>query len=135
MTMLTGLVLVVALGAIAHYSGAVSANAGGSGRYSPVDDVASVEAGGEYAIDVVANDKGVREGDGDRVLIVSSPSCGFVRRENGVIRYSADSYCRGPQKVTYCVARGDDCETAVLTLDVRPPRLAVADEGRSAATN
>ena len=62
MTILTGVVLTVALGAVAQ-RGDVFSNFGQGDAFSLRDDVITVAAGESYLIDVVANDVGATPED------------------------------------------------------------------------
>lgn len=112
MTILTGVVLTVALGVVAQRSELI----GFGDRAAPRDDVATLIPGRSYLIDVLANDGGLRAGDGERILITASPGCGAVNRRDGRLAYSAPADCRGTQRLAYCLPRGDACPAAQVTL-------------------
>jgi hypothetical protein len=115
-----GLALIAALGARDVPAASAWAAVEPTGGYAPFDDAVSVEAGGTYLIDVLANDAAVPEGAGDRLLILSFPSCGRANRVEGKIAYSADLDCAGRQTLTYCVPAVDACPMATLVLSVAP---------------
>ncbi len=117
MTILTGIVLTIALGAVAQ-RGDVFQHFGQGSGLMPRDDVATLAAGEAYLIDVVANDRGAREDDGRRILIMTAPACGVTYRREGRIFYDAGPGCEGVQRITYCVARGDRCPAAEVTMRV-----------------
>lgn len=97
--------------------------------YIPSDDAVTLEAGGAYLIDVLANDVGVPEGAGDRMLILVNPACGEAWREEGMVSYAVDPHCAGVQTLTYCVPAGDVCPSATLTVNVLPSPEAVSTSG------
>ena len=115
MTILTGVVLTIALGAVAQ-SGDLFERFGAGPGLHPRDDAVTLAAADIYSIDVVANDRGAVEGDGGRVLLMTAPSCGVAYRSGDRVIYQAGAECEGRQTLTYCVARGDDCPSAKLVL-------------------
>ncbi len=115
MTILTGVVLTVALGAVAQ-RGDVFSNFGQGDAFSLRDDVITVAAGESYLIDVVANDVGATPEDGRRMLITEAPACGTAYRKNGAVAYVGDDDCTGPQRLSYCIAQGDECPEARVTV-------------------
>ncbi len=117
MTILTGVVLTIALGAVAQ-RGDFFDNIGMGPGLEPRDDMVALEAGGGYLIDVVANDRGARAGDGGRILVMTAPACGAAYRRDGRIFYQGGAACEGVQRLSYCVARGDDCPGAEVSLRV-----------------
>ncbi|MEO0680943.1 MAG: hypothetical protein AAF192_11075 [Pseudomonadota bacterium] len=117
MTILTGVVLTIALGAVAQ-RGDLFGDFGMATAYVPRDDIVTVAAGGSYLIDVTANDEGAQPGDGARMLITDVPSCGIAYRRDGALAYEAGAGCDGPQRLSYCVASGDQCREAEVTLVV-----------------
>ncbi|WP_092865102.1 hypothetical protein [Albimonas pacifica] len=123
MTILTGVVLTIALGAVVQ-SGDLMERFGAGPGIHPRDDVVALAAGDAYAIDVVANDRGAVEGDGRRVLIMTAPACGVAYRSGDRVVYQAGTDCAGLQRLTYCIARGDECPGAEVTLDVASVEVA-----------
>lgn len=117
MTILTGVVLTVALGAVAQ-RGEIFGNLGVGPGFDPRDDVVAAAADGAYLIDVTANDRGATREDGRRVLILAAPGCGVAYRRDGQVLYDGAG-CIGPQRLSYCVAQGDDCRGAELTILLR----------------
>jgi len=123
MTILTGVVLTIALGAVVQSDDLMERFGAGPGIH-PRDDVVELAAGDAYAIDVVANDRGAVEGDGRRVLIMTAPTCGVAYRSGDQVVYQAGSECAGVQRLTYCVARGDECPGAEVSLRISPVETA-----------
>ena len=117
MTILTGVVLTVALGAVAQ-KGDLFSDFGRSASFTLRDDVVTVAADQSYFIDVVANDDGATAADGRRLLITESPNCGSAYRKNGGVAYIAGVGCEGPQRLSYCIAEGDECPEAQVTVIV-----------------
>ena len=115
MTILTGVVLTIALGAVAQ-RGDLFGDFGMATAYVPRDDVVTVSAEGAYLIDVTANDEGAQPGDGNRILITEAPRCGVVYRHQGAIAFEGAAACAGTQRLSYCVASGDECREAEVTL-------------------
>ncbi|MFO7854871.1 MAG: hypothetical protein R6V44_06575 [Paracoccaceae bacterium] len=115
MTILTGIVLTVALGAVAQRGDVFE---GFDERVSvvPRDDVALLPKDGIWRLDVVANDTGAIPGDGDRLLITAAPECGAAWRTDGAIAYAAAPRCKGEQRIGYCIADGDGCPEAFVTV-------------------
>ncbi|MGG7568573.1 hypothetical protein ACQ5SO_20660 [Rhodovulum sp. DZ06] len=104
------------------------------GGYMPTDDAVSLEAGGAYLIDVLANDIGLPEGAGDKMLILVNPACGIATREEGMISYAVDPSCSGELSLTYCVPAGDVCPSATLSVTVIPAPDAGFDDGAGAVS-
>lgn len=115
MTILTGVVLIIALGAVAQRGDILERFGAGPGIH-PRDDVVEISASEVYAIDVAANDRGAVAGDGRRVLIMTAPSCGLAYRSGDRVIYQGGPECVGVQRMTYCIASGDDCAGAEVQL-------------------
>ncbi|MDF2234481.1 hypothetical protein P2H44_18125 [Albimonas sp. CAU 1670] len=107
--------MTIALGAVVQ-SGDLLERFGAGPGIHPRDDVVELAANDAYAIDVVANDRGAVAGDGRRVLIMTAPACGVAYRSGERIVYQGAAECTGVQRLTYCVARGDDCPGAEVSL-------------------
>jgi hypothetical protein len=113
MTILTGIVLTVALGAVVSRGDLFA----GGEDLAPRDDVATVALEQTYLIDVVANDRGAAPEDGRRILVTDGPDCGIAARRDGQLLYDpAGRKCDRPQRVTYCLALGETCPSARVTL-------------------
>ncbi|WP_339948983.1 hypothetical protein [uncultured Albimonas sp.] len=125
MTILTGVVLTIALGAVVQ-SGDLMGRFGAGPGIHPRDDVVELAANDVYAIDVVANDRGAVDGDGRRVLIMTAPACGVAYRSGDRMIYQGAAECAGVQRLTYCVARGDECLGAEVTLVLSPSSVAAS---------
>ncbi|MGM0584431.1 MAG: hypothetical protein ACQEUZ_07255 [Pseudomonadota bacterium] len=123
MTILTGIVLIVALGAVVQRGDLFGQDAG----VAPRDDVATLAPGFTYLIDVTANDRGARPGDSARLLITEAPACGVVERREGGLAFRAEARCEGPLRLTYCLALGESCPSAEVT-------LVLADDARAEAS-
>lgn len=128
MTILTGVVLAAALGAVAYRTGVLTSTPS-LARYEPRDDVAAFPPGLVALIDVVANDAGAAPGDGARLLITRAPACGAAWRKGEAIAYLGSADCPPEQSLRYCVAIGDACPEAELR--VRLDRHLAAAESAS----
>ena len=115
MTILTGIALTVALGAVVQRSDLFSTPQTAN-LIEPRDDVAAFAPGGAALIDVIANDLGAATEDGRRLLITRAPACGAAWRHEGRVLYVSGPDCLGPQTLRYCVPRGDACPEAELRL-------------------
>jgi hypothetical protein len=115
MTILTGIVLTVALGAVAQ-RGDVFEGFAERASVDPRDDVVMLPTDGAWRLDVVANDRGATPDDGARLLITSPPECGTAWRMDGAIAFAAEARCRGVQRIGYCIAEGDRCPEAMVTV-------------------
>jgi hypothetical protein len=115
MTILTGIVLTVALGAVAQ-RGDVFEGFDQRIAVDPRDDAAILPIEGAWRLDVVANDPGATPEDGDRLLITAAPECGAAWRTEGAIAYAAAPRCEGTQRIGYCIADGDRCPEAFVTV-------------------
>lgn len=115
MTILTGIALTVALGAVVQRSELFSPPQTAD-LIEPRDDVAAFAPGVAALIDVIANDPGARPEDGRRLLILRAPACGTAWRHAGQVLYRSGIDCDGAQSLRYCVPQGDACAEAELRL-------------------
>ncbi|QIE56888.1 hypothetical protein G5B40_16455 [Pikeienuella piscinae] len=129
MSILTGLVIVVAMVTLAQRSDELLSFffREAPAQVAPQNDEAEVVAGGSTIIDVLANDLNLAPADAANVRIVVSPACGAVEATDGGVLYVASDRCEGKQIFAYCVARGDSCPTASVIVTITPagPRAAL----------
>lgn len=130
MSILTGLVIVVAMATLAQKSDTLLdyffADKGAG--VAPQNDAVAVVAGKSQIIDVLANDEGVTPEDAANVRILVSPSCGAAEATANGVLYIPNDRCVGDQLFAYCVQRGDECSSASVTVSVlssEPQRLVV----------
>lgn len=118
MSILTGLVIVVAMATLAQRSDdLIDFFLGESAAMiAPQDDEAVVAPGDSIFIDVLANDRNVAPADGAALRIVDSPACGAAEAARAGVVYIANDLCAGSQRFTYCAPRGDACPKAVVTV-------------------
>lgn len=122
MSVLTGLIIVIGMAMLAQRSDELIdfLFAERAAQITPQDDTASVAAGASVVIDVLANDENAAPDDAAKLRLVASPACGAAEVTDAGILYVANSNCLGDQKFTYCVARGDECRAAAVTVTVAP---------------
>ncbi len=114
MTMATGLVLAIAVGAMAQNSGALIAFFTGEDMSPGQDDQYTINAGKSLTLDVLANDNLTGE-----ITIVDHPSCGEVRTtSNGALEFLNSESCSGDVAFSYCVAADEECEVYQVALNV-----------------
>ncbi|MEM1383041.1 MAG: hypothetical protein AAGG06_05290 [Pseudomonadota bacterium] len=92
-----------------------------------VEDVAQVRAGQLVRIDVLANDEGLAENDGEILTIVAQPTCGRGFVQQGSLQYLASIDCSGPQIIKYGIGGSVGQVIAEVTAVEQPPAPALAD--------
>ena len=122
MSILTGLVIVVAMATLAQRSDDIIDFflKERAAMISPRDDAIRLRPGASALIDVLANDLGVAPEDYGRLRIVVAPPCGAAEATAQGVLYVANDLCDGEQAFSYCVARGDLCPTARITVTLDP---------------
>ena len=130
MSILTGLVIVVAMATLAQRSDQLVNFFFGEKEASiaPQNDAFALFAGQSHVIDVLANDENARPEDAGNIHILVSPSCGAAEAADGGVLYISNDRCVGPQLFAYCVRRGDECASASVTVNVA---AAVAGQGET----
>lgn len=121
MVILTSIVLVIAVGTMVQKSDYILAAFSSPDEFDAIEDAFAVRAGRPQVLDVLSNDMNVVEGDAGNILIVQQPSCGTVRRVAGGLEYVNSESCGGRMSFMYCVAQGDSCPSAEVTLTVALP--------------
>lgn len=120
MSILTGLVIVVAMATLAQRSDQLLDFFFGEkvASIAPQNDAFALFAGESKVIDVLANDENAKPEDADNVNILVSPSCGAAETTDGGVLYISNDRCVGAQLFAYCVRRGDECASASVTVNV-----------------
>lgn len=114
MTMATGLVLAIAVGAMAQNSGSLMAFFTGETVTAGQDDQFMVRAGTDMNLDVLANDTA-----SGTVVLLDTPICGSVRTDaDGMIEYFDSAACSGDVTFSYCVEAEGECEPYRVALNV-----------------
>lgn len=140
MSILTGLVIVVAMATLAQRSDDLIDFflRERAAMIAPADDSVIAAAGETLLIDVLANDLNVIEADRANLRIVASPSCGAAEVAEAGILYVANDLCVGEQVFSYCASRGDSCPVAFVRVAVQGPGAArepsAAASGQTAET-
>lgn len=141
MTLATGLVLAIAVGAIAQNSG-VLMDFFGDNPEATQDDQYTVMAGRNQVLDVLSNDVA-----GGRIKVVDTPNCGLVRNASGnTLEFYGSAQCEGKVKFSYCVESEAGCAANAVTLNVvratkpeseaeRVAKEAAAEEAAQVARN
>ena len=124
MTVLTGLVVALVLGALIQETGTLSRFFGGAQQVSAKDDVLYVRATGPHTLDVIANDKGVAPGMNLRLL--SEPDCGSASVDGQTLTFAPEAGCKGALRLTYCIETADGCSEAKVNLTVHNTKTALA---------
>lgn len=120
MSILTGLVIVVAMATLAQKSDRLLDIFFGEeiAGIAPQNDSVTVVAGRPEVIDVLANDENVAADDVGGVRILVSPSCGAAETSDNGVLYISNERCVGEQLFAYCVQRGDECTSASVMVNV-----------------
>lgn len=120
MSILTGLVIVVAMATLAQRSDQLLDFFFGEkvASIAPQNDAFALFAGESKVIEVLANDENAKPEDADNVNILVSPSCGAAETTDGGVLYISNDRCVGAQLFAYCVRRGDECASASVTVNV-----------------
>ena len=139
MSILTGLVIVVAMATLAQRSDSLLDffTREEAILVTPVNDEAVIFAGDSQVIDVLRNDENALDSDGENIRIVVSPSCGAAEATSDGVLYISNERCIGPQLFAYCVQQGDECPSASVTVNVAaaaPGALRIASEQREEAS-
>ncbi|MEM7506401.1 MAG: hypothetical protein AAF415_06625 [Pseudomonadota bacterium] len=120
--MLTGIVVMLAVGMFIQRSDAVMEflTGEGAGDATPIvlnADAIQTRARNLKRIDVLANDTGLGELDRSKLVIVAEPDCGDVFVQSGALQYLASSDCTQFQTISYAIE--GDPNQAVGTVQVR----------------
>jgi hypothetical protein len=139
MSILTGLVIVVAMATLAQKSDQLLDIFFGEeiAGIAPQNDSVTAVAGRPEIIDVLANDENVAPPDVGGVCILVLPSCGAAETADNGILYISNDMCIGEQLFAYCVQRGDECTSASVTVNVvssEPPKPVIGARGQIAGT-
>lgn len=122
MTIITAIVLIVAVGALVQGNGDGESILGPSKKFAATEDTYIIPAGKVQQLDVFSNDKNVDRIDTADLVIIDAPLCGTARPFNGKIEFLGQDSCAGTVSLTYCVSSEEECEPAVVTLDIREVR-------------
>lgn len=120
MSILTGLVIVVAMATLAQRSDQLFDFffSEKEASIAPQNDTLTLFAGESEVIDVLANDENAKPEDQTNIHILVSPSCGAAEASDGGVLYISNDRCVGAQLFAYCVRRGDECASASVTVNV-----------------
>ena len=120
MSILTGLVIVVAMATLAQRSDQLLDFffSEKEASIAPQNDTLALYAGQSQIIDVLANDENAKPEDDANIHILVSPSCGAAEASDGGVLYISNDRCVGAQLFAYCVRRGDECASASVTVNV-----------------
>lgn len=134
MSILTGLVIVVAMATLAQKSDRLLDIFFGEeiAGIAPQNDSVTVVAGRPEIIDVLANDENVSPEDVGGVRILVSPSCGAAETADNGVLYISNDRCVGEQLFAYCVQRGDECTSASVTVSVVSSKPVIGAQGQVA---
>jgi hypothetical protein len=84
-------------------------------------DEAAARAGETVAIDVLANDVGLAEGDAARLAILERPRCGRAVVRDGRVQYRAEDRCAGAQSFRYTLTGTEGEASAEVRISVSRP--------------
>ncbi len=120
MSILTGLVIVVAMATLAQRSDQLFDFffSEKEASIAPQNDSVTLFAGESQIINVLANDENAKSEDEANIHILVSPSCGAAEASDGGVLYISNDRCVGAQLFAYCVRRGDECASASVTVNV-----------------
>lgn len=140
MSILTGLVIVVAMATLAQRSDSLLdfVMREEAPKITPQNDEVVMFAGDSRIIDVLENDENALPESRENVRIVVSPSCGAAEATSEGVLYISNDLCVGPQLFAYCVQQGDECPSASVTVNVAaaaPGALRLATNDGAATRN
>lgn len=124
MTVLTGLVLAIVVGALAQNSNAIVSVFGGDTVAMAADDNFTVRAGRAQSLDLTLNDQMT---DTANLQIVTQPSCGMLDQQGNSLVFAGSAGCEGMVSFSYCLETGEGCAAAVVVLNVLGETLKVAE--------
>lgn len=139
MSILSGVILMVAIGTVVQNSDTLSkmfaGDAGGDPKLVP--DEAIARAQDLSRIDVLANDESI--GETPEVVLVQAPRCGRVFVQGATLQYLPDTACLGIQSLSYTIAGLDlppaDVVIRVTASDLTSGPAAAAAGGPSNTTS
>lgn len=140
MSILTGVVIVVAMATLAQRSDSLIALFGDAQPPEARRDQISIEVGERRLIDVAANDLHVTPEHLETLRIAVAPACGAAEVDEGAILYIANESCIGAlQLLSYCYGGPETCDPAPVTIAVAPapqrrPAPATTPEGQEIAS-
>ena len=130
MSMLTVLVIMVAVGTLIQRADVLDRFFGdGPVVLELRRDQVIVRANTLSGIDVLANDLGVRDDDGGKLIIAKQPKCGRVFVRDGKVQYLPAERCVGSQIFNYAISgrsQGETGEVMVVVRLVEPTQTEVA---------
>ena len=136
MTIMTALVLMVAVGAILGRGENGESIITTKPEFKPAPDTFSLRAGRVQLLDVMLNDTGADLVDPQQLRVLAGPTCGMAEALDGAIQFSESETCIGEYELSYCVPFEDDCERTIVSLKVlnveRERQLAEAQRQRQA---
>ncbi len=120
MSMLTFLMIMVAIGTMIQRADVLGTYFGGGGTALELRrDEAIVRANTLGGIDVLSNDLGLRDGDAKRLIIVGQPACGRVFVRDGQARYLPAERCVGSQSFKYAISGRSQDQIGEVAIVVR----------------
>jgi hypothetical protein len=120
MSMLTFVVIMLAVGAMTQRADIFSRYFGGSSNELVLqrDDVI-IRANTLSGIDVLANDLGLRDGDATNLIIIEQPMCGNVYVQDGQAEYLPLERCTGTQTFRYGLFGRNNGQAAEVVVTIR----------------
>lgn len=136
MTLLSGVVLMVAIGTVVQNSEQLGRFFKGEPTSPELHaDEAEAHANDLAMIDVLANDLALFPDAADRLVITRQPKCGRIFVQGGTVQYLPDGTCFGVQEFSYGLS-GTDLEPVSVIVRVgaqkRPTQLATRPEPEKA---
>lgn len=123
-SVLTGIVLMVAIGTVIQRADGVSEYLEPEGPSVVLsNDVVTAQVNNLLRIDVFANDDGVEPAYRAALRVVSAPACGRVFVQQGTLQYLPDPACVGEQTIGYGIDGLDDVPAALVVAHVSGPGL------------
>ena len=136
-SVLSGIVLMLAIGTLVQRGDVVAEFF--AGEPDPIvlaRDVVTVDADTLTRIDVLANDTGLKDRDGQKLVVLAQPECGRVFVQEGALQYLGERRCLATQRVLYGLAGVDIKESGEVAITVQgtTPQPEAGDKVATAST-
>ncbi|MCL5778019.1 hypothetical protein M1105_13605 [Limibaculum sp. FT325] len=119
-SVLSGIVLMLAIGTLVQRGDVVAEFFAGEPEPTVlVKDVVTVDADTLTRIDVLANDTGLKDRVGQKLVVLAQPECGRVFVQEGALQYLGERRCLATQRVLYGLAGVDIKESGEVAITVR----------------
>jgi hypothetical protein len=130
MTLMTGVVLMIGIGALVQGNSSGSSLLSGSGAFEARPDTFTIIAGREQDLDVFLNDANPTRIDPSELSVMRQPRCGAAEAVAGKVRVTDTGGCEGEIELSYCVPYEGGCDLTDVTIEILPGTPVAAPEER-----